>query len=73
MVTNTKGGRTSTDKIGVGPCGDISGTDISRNLYVQADRTKLSGQPLICRRDAGDPLNKYAGLERRAGAHSSSM
>ena len=46
-------------------------------LYGQAihgaDTTKLSGRPPTCRRDAGDPLVKYAGTVRRAGAHSSSM
>ena len=73
----TEGGRTRTDKIGVGPGGDISGTDISCNLYglaVQgAERTKLSGRPPRCRRDAGEPLDKYAGLVRRADGHSSSV
>jgi hypothetical protein len=43
---------THTDKIAVGPCGDIGGTDISRNLYGQAvqgaDRTKLSGRVRTC-------------------------
>jgi len=34
---------------------------------------KLSRRPPKCRRDAGDPLDKYAGTVRRAGAHSSSM
>ena len=72
-----QGGRAHTDKIGVGPGGDIDGTDIARNLYGQAvhgaDRTKLSGRPPTCRRDAGDPLDKYAGLVRKAGVHSSSM
>ena len=50
------------------PGGDIGGTDISCNLYGQAvhgaDRTKLSGRPPTFRRDAGDPLDKYAGLVR---------
>jgi hypothetical protein len=63
-----KGGRTRTDKIGVGAGGDIGVTDISCNLYGQevhgADRTKLSGRPPTCRRDAGEPLDKYAGLVR---------
>jgi hypothetical protein len=71
-----EGGCTRTNKISVGPDSNIGGTDISRNLYGQAvhgaDRT-LSGRPPTCRRDAGDPLEKYAGLVRRAGAHSSSM
>jgi hypothetical protein len=43
---------TNTDKIGVGPGGDIGGTDISCNLYGQAvhgaDRTKLSGRVCTC-------------------------
>jgi hypothetical protein len=43
---------TQTDKIGVGPGGDIGGTDISCNLYGQAvhgaDRTKLSGRVRTC-------------------------
>jgi hypothetical protein len=77
MAWNSKGGCTRTDKIGVGPGGIIGGIDILCNLYGQAvhgaDRTKLSGRPSTCRRDAGDPLDKYAGLVRRAGAHSSSM
>jgi len=38
-----------------------------------ADTTKLSGRPPTCRRDAGDPLDKYADTVRRAGAHSSSV
>jgi len=57
--------------------GDISGTDISCNLYGLAvhgaDRTKVSGRPPTFRHDAGDPLDKYAGLVRRAGAHLSSV
>jgi hypothetical protein len=52
--------RTRTDKIG--------GTDIACNLYGQAvheaDTTKLSERPPTCRRDAGDRLDKYAGLVR---------
>jgi hypothetical protein len=31
--TQPKGGRTRTDKIGVGTGGDIGGTDITCNLY----------------------------------------
>ena len=50
---------------------------ISCNLYGQsvhgADRTKLSGRPPTCRRDAGEPLDKHPGLVSTAGAHSSSM
>jgi len=60
-----KGGRTRTDKVGVGPDGEIGGTDISCNLYGQAvrvaDRTKFSRRPPTCWRDAGDPLDKYPG------------
>ena len=41
--------------------------------YTEADRTKLSGRPPTCRRDAGDPLDKYTGLVCREGAHASSM
>ena len=66
----SKGGRTRTDKIGFGAGDDIGGTYISGNLYGQAvhvaDTTKFSGRPPTCRRDAGDPLDKYAGLVRRA-------
>jgi hypothetical protein len=43
---------THTDKIGVGPGGDIGGTDISCNLYGhavhEAGRTKLSGRVPNC-------------------------
>jgi hypothetical protein len=64
----TKAGRTRTDKIGVGAGDDIGGTDISCNPYGQAvfvaDTTKFSGRPPTCRRDAGNPLDKYAGLAR---------
>jgi hypothetical protein len=71
-----KSGRARTNKIAVGSGGDIGGTDISCNLYGQAvrvaDTTKFSGRPPTWR-DAGDPLDKYAGLVRRAGAHSYSM
>ena len=76
-MASGKGGRTCTNKIGVGPGGDISGTDISCNLYGQAvhgaDRPKLSGWPLTCWHDAGDPVNKYTRLVCRKGAHSSFM
>ena len=62
----SKGGRTRTDKIGVGAGADIGGTDILCNLYGQA-YTGPTGQSY-----EGDPLDKYAGLVRRAGVHSSS-
>jgi hypothetical protein len=74
--TQYKAGRTRTNKVGVGAGGYIGGTDISCNIYGQAvhvaDTTKFSGRPPTWR-DAGDRLDKYAGLVRRAGAHPFSM
>ena len=69
----SKGGRTRADKIGVGAGGDIGGTDIScifmARQYMGPTRQSYRDD----HRHVGDPLDKYAGTVRRAGAHSSSM
>jgi hypothetical protein len=70
-VLQCKGGRTRADKIGVGAGGDIGGTDISCICMVRQYTGPTRRSYRDDHRHAGDPLDKYAGMVRRAGAHSS--
>jgi hypothetical protein len=76
-----EGGRTRTDKTGVGAGAgdDIGGTDISCHCmakqYTRLTRQSYRNDPrhVGVRPAPPPPPDKYAGLVRREGAHSSSM